>query len=120
VSIYQGRVGSGHLRAAYALPNLASAAARASGWTPGGSAAGAVVVRCRAPTCSDLQPGDWVVTHGGNKVKDAAHLRELSKATKPGKKVTVGVVRQGKKLNVTVGGGDFVRGGDGSAELLEG
>jgi len=52
-----------------------------------------------------MQPGDVIVSFGGNLPASSRHLQKLVAATPPGTTVPVEIVRQGQrvKLNVTVG-----------------
>jgi len=55
---------------------------------------------------SGLKPGDIVTEFNGRTVEDSARLRSLIALTPPGTKVDVGVVRDGKRVNIATQLGD--------------
>ena len=81
---------------AYAVVSL-------SGWKPG--AQGVIVVRPRSRRAGLLRPGDWISTYEGKRVRDAAHLAELSAKTPPDDIVHLTVVRDKKQVRVPACGG---------------
>jgi len=51
---------------------------------------------------SGLRRGDVVLTFGGKEVSDASHLRNMAASTTAGARIKLGIVREGKKEDVTV------------------
>lgn len=56
---------------------------------------------------ANLERGDIIVSMDGKEVKDATALKNMVASTAPGTKVTLGIVRQGKKIKVAVTLGEF-------------
>ncbi len=56
---------------------------------------------------ADLQRGDIIVSMDGKEVKDATELKNMVASTAPGTKVTLGIIRQGEKKEVSVTLGEF-------------
>jgi serine protease Do len=49
-----------------------------------------------------IKRGDVIVEFGGNKVENSTQLRNMAAQTKPGTPVKIGLLRDGKKVEVTV------------------
>jgi hypothetical protein len=113
LAIKERALGPGHPSTVTTRTNLAVATAESlavttaekSGWSKDGKRGGAVVIRCAEGTCHGLLAGDWIVSYGVTKVRDAKHLRELTKITPETRAVTLSVRRDGKKLELRAQGG---------------
>src|SRR5262249_2230786 len=104
-SIYERTVGKSHSRGSHVRQELANARARKSGWAPGDAKGGAVVVRCTTEGCKGLETGDWALQSAPTKIRDARHLPDLAAAARTSP-ASVAVIRDGKRITVTVRGGE--------------
>jgi len=55
---------------------------------------------------SDIQPYDVIVSFDGQTVKNAEDLQAKLKATKPGQRVSIGLIREGRRMTTAVIVGD--------------
>ena len=65
-----------------------------------------MVVRCPPERCQGLKQGDWIQRYGATRVRDPEHLGTLAAAAKTAR-VSIAVVRGGKKLTISARAGDL-------------